>query len=136
MSQEEPTCAVIYQSETLPKKPTATILDWALYYVYNFFRKPLVWKKQKELIKILNEIQLSLELEVIPVLFKNLNTCQQCREAYMALKGQVFLSQIEAILTRMACSKHKLIFSNFLVLNNVKFRQSEETSKWINGFSK
>ena len=136
MSQEELPCAIIYKGEPLPKKHKSTIFDWISYYVYNLVRKPFVWKKQKELGDIFDKIVFGVNTEVLPSLLKNINTCQQCREAYVILRNQVFVSQIESILNRMQCTKHKEIFTLFLNKNSHKFIQSDELSRWINGFTK
>jgi hypothetical protein len=54
----------------------------------------------------------------------------------MALKPQIFLSQIKMVLTRMKCPEHPEPFTSFLKKYESKFYQSEEIAAWINGFKR
>jgi DUF1365 family protein len=52
----------------------------------------------------------------------------------MALKPQIFLSQIEMILRRMQCEQHAMVYRAFLSAHMSDFHESEELASWINGF--
>lgn len=136
--EEEPIAyrPIVLNSEALPKKPRVTLIDWLKYYAYNLSRKPRVWKKQRQLLDIFHAIKNALEEEVYPLLRARMQGCSQCRDAYMALQPQIFLSQIEIILKRLKCSSHHLTFEGFLYKWEPLFRQSEEIAAWINGFKK
>lgn len=130
---EGPPVAIIFHGEQIKKAPKATIFDWIKYYIYNIVRKPMVYTKQKELLKLSEELKSSVNSEVLDDLDLE---CVDCRNAFMALKPQIFLSQIEAILRRMKCAEHPETYENFLRKNQEKFMKSEKISSWINGFSK
>jgi hypothetical protein len=125
---------VIINPEELPKTPKATLWDWVKYYVWNLYRKPLVWKRQQELERTFNDLKTALEYEVLKPLWANRLHCDQCRDAYMALKPQIFLSQIHLILKRMYCRSHAGVFTEFLMRHDSQFSKSEEIAAWINGF--
>jgi len=137
MMEETPTYKpIIINSVEFPKPKKANIFDWISYYIWNLYRKPLVWKKQKELVEIFNTIKFALEKEVLPELWQNKIDCIDCFNAYLSLKPQVFLSQIQAVLTQMKCDEHPTVFIQFLLKYRGEFKRSEDLSKWINGFSK
>ena len=125
---------VMTNAEVAPKKPKVTLWTWICYYAYNLWRKPAVWSAQRELTWIMDDIQKALACEFYPKIENNIATCEPCRDAYMAIRPQVFLSQIEAILRRMKCDTHHHVFNRFLERHGVQFRESEELSAWINGF--
>lgn len=126
---------VHYQGECLPEKPKIRIWHWINFYVYNFLRKPMVWKRQRELENLAEEIREALDLEVMHELFARLAICTECRNAYMALKPQIFLSQIKLILRQMKCDDHPEVFERFLGKYRFDFERSENIARWINGFS-
>lgn len=134
MNDTESTIHIITDFTETPKTPKATWLDWVKYFVFNTYRKPIVWRRQKELIRILAEVKLSLSKELLPTLWDLKSDCDHCRDCYMALKPQVFLSAIKNILENMACIDHGSFYIDFYRKNEHKFKQSEEIAAWINGF--
>lgn len=81
----------------------------------------------------MKELKLAVNSEVLD----NLDLeCVDCRNAFMALKPQIFLSQIEAILRRMKCHDHPEVYEDFIRKYQQDFMKSEQISAWINGFSK
>lgn len=136
MSTEEFSIKPIYQGATLPPKPKVYFWHKIHYYLYNFARKPLVFYEQKRLISIFNHVKQQLEKDLLPKLFNRLSICEDCRNSYMALKPQIFLSQIKAILSRMYCPEHAQDYKDFLNTHEGSFNRSEEISAWINGFKK
>ncbi len=134
---EDPSVQVYFDGEPAPTNIKPTLIDWAKYYIFNLYRKPMVWKKQKELLAIFKEIKGDLDTRILPKLWENRIVCNQCYDAYKTLKPQVFLSQIELILK---CLKkdydhiHWPMFDSFLSHYQEKLRDSEEISAWINGF--
>lgn len=138
MMSDEPTTAeirpVVTNSEALPEKPKVRWYHHVHYYVYNLARKPMVWRKHRELMRLSDEVQYALRRDVYPELLKKAQACEMCSESFSALKAQTFLSQVEVVLKRKKCSSHHRIFENFLLVHSPKFRQSEEVSAWINGF--
>ena len=135
LMNDEQNIGVIYKGDPAPTVYRATIIDHFVNWIWNLARKPKVWRSQKELIKLANEIQEDIRRNVCPELLANLLTCQQCREAYALLKSQVFLSQTEQVFLRSSCTRHKKIFDKFMATNAYKFRKSEEIARYINGFT-
>lgn len=127
---------VMFNAESLPIKPKVRWWHWVSFYAFNLYRKPLVWKKQKELEEIFKRVKLAIDTEVLPELWQNRLICPDCLNAYMALKPQIFLSQIKSILKMMRCEFHPDSFDKFLVWYSWDFTKSEEIAAWINGFSK
>lgn len=124
---------ILTNGESLPEKPRITIWHWIGYYLYNLARKPKVWMKQRELKEISDTIQKGLRETMYPRM--TAKPCKECREAFIALRPQIFLSQIELILKRK-CSSHSKLYEDFLFIYHNEFRRSEEISRWINGFGK
>lgn len=130
---------VVVNGETIEKLPEPTWLDWVKYYVYNAFRKPLVWKRKRELIRLFEEVKESMDLTLLPLIWEKRFVCNACHDAYMILKPQVFMSQLEMALRFMGRDEdhiHKNLYLNFWGNNLGKFKRSEELAAWINGFSK
>lgn len=125
---------ILTNSPEIPHVPKVTFLDWVKYYIYNWFRKPLVWKRKRDLEKISYDIKLSLSRDVLTYLWVRKGTCRDCIEAYMALKPQIYLSQISLILRTMRCAEHPAVFDTFLHKHKVSFSKSESIARWINGF--
>ena len=78
-------------------------------------------------------IKKSLEVCLLPTLWDRRKSCAACYNAYLSLKPQIFLSQIELILRRMACEDHQPIFHTFLLTWEKEFKRSEELARWVNG---
>lgn len=125
---------------TAPKiedsKPSVSLWDWVAYYVFNLVRKPAVWRAKRKLIAIADSMMLSLQSEIMPQLYENRLDCQECRDAYMALNGQPFVSNIRTILRRMQCSYHFEPFNAFLEKHRVEFDSSDDVAAWICGFKR
>lgn len=133
-----PSVAVIFDSQPMPKPPKPSLWDWIKYYAWNLYRKPMVWRRQKELLKIYTDVKSALERDVLPQLWHRRLVCNACRDQYLALKPQIFLSQLELILKRMACEidDHATVSRTFLSTNDFYFRRSEDIAAWINGFKR
>lgn len=136
MSEQHPATAVIFHGEPAPVTPKATLWDWVKYYVYNLARKPKVMVKQRQLIAIAENIQAAIKGEVLPVLGRRIGNCRECTDAFMALRGQVFASQIEFVIKHLRCDNHPEDFTEFVRRHGHLFRLSEDISAWINGFSR
>lgn len=135
---DESNIHLVTDFKTLPKLPKATIWDWIKYYTFNTLRKPLVWKKQKELVKIFNLVKTDLDYQVLPQLLPgriSATLCIKCKEAYGYLNNQVFMSQLASILKSLSQDKdhlHHDIFERFYLIKKPAFEKSEEISRWIN----
>ncbi len=125
---------VVYSSPIESKRPSVGIWDWIWYYVYNFVRKPGVWFAKRKLLSIAGEVTEAVSREILPVLYSNRLDCIECRDAYMALNGQPFVSNIRMILRRMQCTDHFEPFNTFLNKHRREFDESESVSAWICGF--
>ena len=139
MSETETKIHLVTDFTPTPKTPKITWLDWAKYYIYNTYRKPLVWHKQRELKQVIDFVKAKLNQDILPVLWEKRLGCNKCLDAYMSLKPQIFLSQIRSvlkILSRDHEHSHWPMFDSFLNAHDHAFEKSEEISAWINGFSK
>lgn len=132
MTEETPT-AIVYANPIDTKVRKSTALEWVRYHAYNFFRRPKVWHERRAVIKIAEGLQLALEAEVYPQADLR---CKECREGMAALKGQVFTSNMQMVLQRLACTTHPEAFNRFFNKHKSEFERSEEISAWINGFRK
>jgi hypothetical protein len=126
--------AVIFDSAPLPVIPKARWYHYLAAYFWNLYRKPLVWKRQREIVQIAKDVKASLELTLLPALYERRATCTACYNAYLSLKPQIFLSQIELILKRLSCEEHPQLFRTFLITTEPEFRKSEKLARWVNGF--
>jgi hypothetical protein len=124
--------AVVFDGGPTPPKYKARWWHYVAAFFWNLYRKPLVWKRQRELVSIFRAVKASLESSVLPVLWYRRKDCQACYNAYLSLKPQIFLSQIKMILERMACEDHGIIFRTFLLTYKREFEQSEQLARWIN----
>jgi len=133
-SSEIPSIAIIFKDHGIEvgKKPKMRWYHWIGFYAFNLYRKPMVWRKQKELQELRHKIKSALGKEMLPELWQNRLTCKSCADAYVALKSQVFLSQIEMILNHMKCDKHLALFLEFRLRHRNDFTRNEEISRWIN----
>lgn len=120
----------------IPEKPKVTIWHWVKYYAFNLYRKPLVYKRQREMQDILSKVLDDLHQRFIPALKKR--DCAECKEAFAILKPQIFLSQLRIALKLLSKNydhEHWCMFDSFLESHEEDFEKSEELSSWINGFS-
>lgn len=132
MIEEMAGVAVVFDGAKLPVKIKAKWYHYVGAFLWNLWRKPLVFVRQRELQRIYVTIKKSLEETVLPVLYERRTSCSACYNAYLSLKPQVFLSQIELILLRMACEEHPTIYQSFIRTWNSEFRRSEKIAQWIN----
>ena len=130
---ESPSIAVVFDGAQAPEKIRARWWHYVAAFFWNLYRKPLVWKRQRELLKMFTLIKESMDRTLLPALWERRKTCTACYNAYLSLKPQVFLSQIELILKRMACEDHAALFHSFAVTWEPEFRKSEQLARWING---
>lgn len=119
--------------QVFAKPPKPTYWDYVKFYAFNLYRKPLVYKRQKELVNLFNSVKTDLDERILPTLVSN--KCQQCKKAYGYLHNQVFMSQLKSVL--LALSKdydhqHWPIFESFLKSKETLFSKSEDLSRWIN----
>lgn len=138
MNSEQPSVAVMFDRESRHQeipKPRVTWWTWVKYYAWNFYRKPMVWRKQKELAAIAETVKNLVRNDVLPKLYQVRSQCPRCRANYEILKPQIFVSQIELILRQFPCEDHPDITKDFLFQNSHYFTQSEQLAKWINGFA-
>lgn len=123
---------IVTNSEELPVLPKVTLWDWVKYYAFNLYRKPLVWKRQRQLCKLSEDLKVCLDQELLSVIRKNISVCDACRDTLVILKPQIFLSQIKMILTKFYCTDHGSMYTDFYKKHEDKFKQSEEIARWIN----
>jgi hypothetical protein len=134
MIEEMPTVRpILTNGIELPKKPKVTVFDWIWFYVYNWARKPFVWKKQRELKAIEDRVFSALGYCLAKIL-KQAPWCKDCACAYESLRPQQFLSQVKFMAERMNCDEHPELISKFLEIYHDDFIRAEEIAKWINGF--
>lgn len=126
---------VLTNSVQLPKKPRVTIWHWVQYYAYNWARKPMVWRAKRRAKQIEVEILTDLHALTLQEIMRNVQQgCDSCRDAYGALAGQVFLSQIRLAMIRLKCPDHPEPFLAHLSRNNRFYNESERVTAYINGF--
>jgi hypothetical protein len=125
--------AVVFDGGPTPIKYRARWYHYVAAWFWNLYRKPLVIKKQKLLRRIFDDVKADIADTLLPELWERRHSCVSCFNAYTALKPQVFLSQIEMILTRMECAEHPRGFRAALFFNGPSFRKSEELARWVNG---
>ena len=128
-----PTVAVVFDAPAVTPPVKARWYHYIAAFFWNLYRKPLVIRKQRQLKAIYERVRYDMADTLLPVLWDKRNDCTDCFNAYMALKPQIFLSQIEMILRRMQCPEHALIYRAFLAAHASDFKHSEEIAKWING---
>lgn len=126
----------MFEGAPPPKPPKPSLWDWIKYYLFNLYRKPMVYRRQKELLYIAQDVRHALDVEVMPKLWHARLVCKDCRDAFMMIKPQIFLSQIEMILKSYRCEDHGELFAEFLERHGAKFRRSEDIAAWINGFKR
>lgn len=126
----------VYIDSTPRSVRQAGLWDWVAYYVYNLWRKPGVWWAKRKLLRLAVDVTTAVRSELLPKLERNRFDCAECRDAYMALNGQPFVSNIRMILRRMQCADHFEIFNAFLNKYRSQFDQSEDVSAWICGFKR
>ena len=132
MNDTQPSIGVYFKGEAAPVVRKPSWWDWISFYVFNFLRKPLVALRQNELQRIFWDVKKSLRSELLDELFSRVPICEDCKNAYMALAPQVFLSQIKSLLSAMKCPDHPRSFEVFLLKHYSEFLESERISKWIN----
>ena len=130
---DSPAVAVVFDAPAVTPKVQARWYHYVAAFFWNLYRKPLVIKKQKLLRRIFDDVKADIADKLLPELWERRHSCVSCFNAYMALKPQVFLSQIEMILTRMECAEHPGGFRAALFINGPSFRKSEELARWVNG---
>jgi len=57
--------------------------SWA----WNLARRPLVRIRQRELVRIAEDLKADLVRDLLPKLYKNRTTCSECLDAYLAMGG-------------------------------------------------
>jgi hypothetical protein len=120
----------------VPEYRKQNILDVISFKVYNFFRRPIVKRKQVELKSIFDVVYCAIKKEFLPAIYPNIKDCESCRNVYGSFENQIFLSQIQLILRTMECQEHFQPYVQFLLRYRHEFKRSEQISSWINGFSK
>lgn len=115
--------------------PKVTAWTWVCYYAWNLYRRPRVWRKQRELRAITATVIECIQKELLPQLALRRGECLSCRTNYEILKVQRFVSQIELILKRGACETHRDIYRRFMTVHSHYFVESEKIARWINGFA-
>ena len=125
--------AVVFDGGQTPIKYRARWYHYVAAFFWNLYRKPLVILKQKQLRAIFERVRYDMAETLLPVLWDKRHDCTDCFNAYMALKPQIFLSQIEMILRRMQCAQHAIVYRAFLSAHMSDFHESEELARWING---
>lgn len=118
----------------MPEKPPVRWYHWLAYYLYNLARKPKVMAAQRDLERVIAKVRDAMFHELLPVLWQRRLVCPPCRDAYMALKPQIYLSQIELIILKMHCENHADDFKIFHADHFDDFKRCEKLSAGINGF--
>jgi|HubBroStandDraft_2_1064218.scaffolds.fasta_scaffold18379_6 hypothetical protein len=135
MIDELPGVAVVFDAPAVVPVRRARWYHYVGAWLWNLYRKPLVWKRQREILSIFHAVKSSMDQTLLPALYERRTSCESCCNAYLSLKPQVFLSSIEKILRRMQCEDHPQLFHTFLSTWETEFKRSERLSAWINGFS-
>jgi hypothetical protein len=130
---ETPSIAVVFDGAKAPEKVRARWWHYVAAWCWNLYRKPLVIHKQRQLKEIYCRVKEDMIDTLLPVLWDKRHDCTDCFNAYMALKPQIFLSQIEMILRRMQCAEHAVVYRAFLAAHLTDFQESERIARWING---
>ena len=130
---DSPSVAVVFDAPAVVPAVKARWYHYVAAFFWNLYRKPLVIRKQRQLNEIYRRVKADMAETLLPVLWDKRHDCTDCFNAYMALKPQIFLSQIEMILRRMQCQDHAVVYRAFLAAHNSDFKQSEQIAKWING---
>jgi hypothetical protein len=133
---DSPAVAVVFDAPAITPPAKARWYHYVAAWCWNLYRKPLVIRKQRQLNEIYRRVKADMAETLLPVLWDKRHDCTDCFNAYMALKPQIFLSQIEMILRRMQCQNHAVVYRAFLVAHMSEFHESERLASWINGFVK
>lgn len=102
--------------------------------IYNAVRRPLVLFRLREVEIIRQRVR----VDALGALNANLTassaTCPICRFNSTNLKGCMFTSQFQRLVSVGKCGHHPGAYVEFESKHRADFEESERLSRWINGF--